>query len=849
MAIAEQSDKPKFAPVPEWVKSIPIPEFTQANLTSHVNGEAWLLSDVQTIARPGGNTTFIHFATKVIDRIGLENGSNLTLSHDPKRQSLILNKILVWRAGVTINHEIDARIDTYRKEANISNGTLNGYAQTSLLIPDVRVGDIVEVAYTIDTIEAVFGLPYDTNFQLAFNTPVEVLYRRFLWPESNPLDYRTFNSSVAPVITKNGANLEYVWNLQKPAPQKLEASREPGKQQGSEVAVSSATSWKQIVDLMKPYYATTRPLPVALVERLDSISKKFPNKTDQLTEALRIVQDEIRYVSLSIGPGAFIPRSPMEVYSSGYGDCKDKALLLATMLGHLGIAAQPALTDLDQGMGIQAQPPSIGAFDHAIVRVELVGLTMWLDATDFSQGGRGFGISQAQYGYALPIREGAASLEMLPNAHTDSPTQITVETFGFPLTPEGDLSVDVETTYTSQAADQYRKNLANEGRESYTDLYFKYYLKRIPSLELGTALVINDDRDRNVIKVRENYRVPKFDYKNSAIGKEFPVTGLLGLNKLPEVPEGERKTPLYIGSSFNFRHVTIARNLNSTFPAPDAPQDIAPWFTFTSHAENDNGTFTLTWNLRSAGGVVQPKELAKFKTAVSQISEATDRLYNFAFQDEPNLESFPPKNSKATLGLFLVVSIVIAVIINWKTPTQRYAGNPFQPVSVGKFFIMSILTGTLYIYVWAWDGFKLQKHLSKSFSFPLLQAIIHPLLAFNILNSVVVGRLASFNWQKRTLLVGGTTLCFAAGAWDLYNTFVAEAPTFTDKYQNFTYNMVLLLVQSIALLPVVSYLVETNREQISTDRSYQRFSANDKLAIMVFFPLLCANLVLIYLGV
>jgi Domain of Unknown Function with PDB structure (DUF3857) len=847
VAGAERTNNPQFSPIPSWVKTVPIPEFKQANLKTHLNGEGWLLSDIQMRQRPGGDEQFLHLASKVIDRTGLESSSNLTISHDPTRQTISINKLLVLRGGATIDHKTDARIDTFRKETNIQNGTLTGHLQTSILIPDVRVGDIVELAYTVDTIEVVSNLPFDRSFALAFNTPVEQIYRRILWSEANPLAIRTFMSDVRPVIQKSGTDLEYVWDIRNSAPEEYETFLAPGKQQQVEVVVSSAASWKQLVDLMIPYYDPKVALPTELVSRLDSIAKKFPNKADQLTEALRIAQDELRYVSLLIGPSALIARKPIEVYAKGYGDCKDKALFLAAMLNHLGIIAHVALTNLDQGPGIIDQPPSVGAFDHAIVRAELAGSTLWLDATDFSQGGRGPEIPQAHYGYALPLKRGAEAPEKIPPAQLSSPTQSTTETYAFPLTADGDLLVDVETIYTNISADQYRRDLASQGQAKLSKVYFDYYSKRLPNLEVAAALVIDDNRDKNEIKVHEKYRIQKFDYKMLEIGKEFPITGLLGLNKLPEIPDGNRKNPLYIGAPFHFQHVVVAKNLNSTFSSQDPPEAISPWFDFSSTYKNKDQTFELTWRLKSNGGIAQAADLPRLKTAISELSDRTDRLYNFAFQDEPSKELGPIKDPMLVVSLVLVLSIIVAIVLNWKPPAHHYTACSFQPVGLGKFLTMSILTGGLYNFFWSWNGFRQQKIVNKSFGFPLIQGIIHQILAFNILNIVTAGRLHSLSKQLKLVLIGSTTIYFAAAVWDISNIFY-ETLDFTNPYIRLSFEVGLSFAIALFLLPIVSQANAANAEELAMAKSNSKFSQYDILAAAVFFPLLLLSTTMRFLG-
>ena len=53
------------------------------------------------------------------------------------------------------------------------------------------------------------------------------------------------------------------------------------------------------------------------------------------------MQDEVRYLGLENGISAYKPSSPNKVYNQRFGDCKDKSLLLVTMLNQMNIEAYP----------------------------------------------------------------------------------------------------------------------------------------------------------------------------------------------------------------------------------------------------------------------------------------------------------------------------------------------------------------------------------------------------------------------------------------------------------------------------------------------------------------------------
>jgi hypothetical protein len=81
------------------------------------------------------------------------------------------------------------------------------------------------------------------------------------------------------------------------------------------------------------------------------------------------LQQKIRYVGIEIGIGGLKPHSASEVFANQYGDCKDKATLLISMLDDVGIRATWVLVDTHRGF-VAPDVPSIDG-DHIIAAIQL----------------------------------------------------------------------------------------------------------------------------------------------------------------------------------------------------------------------------------------------------------------------------------------------------------------------------------------------------------------------------------------------------------------------------------------------------------------------------------------------
>ncbi|MEM6790970.1 MAG: DUF3857 domain-containing protein [Myxococcota bacterium] len=87
----------------------------------------------------------------------------------------------------------------------------------------------------------------------------------------------------------------------------------------------------------------------------------------------------IRYVALEFGIEGIRPRRAALTLSRGWGDCKDKATLIVSMLREVGIEAELVLVRTQQRGKFDPTVASLAPFDHAIAYIP--SLDLYLDGT------------------------------------------------------------------------------------------------------------------------------------------------------------------------------------------------------------------------------------------------------------------------------------------------------------------------------------------------------------------------------------------------------------------------------------------------------------------------------------
>lgn len=116
-------------------------------------------------------------------------------------------------------------------------------------------------------------------------------------------------------------------------------------------------------------YLATVPLPgpLALAPGAAPASPAFADAA----LVIGAVQNEVRYVAVELGRGAYTPTPPAETYARRWGDCKDKSYLAISALAHLGLRAYPLLTRFSRDGEVAPDLPALYHFNHMIAAVEI----------------------------------------------------------------------------------------------------------------------------------------------------------------------------------------------------------------------------------------------------------------------------------------------------------------------------------------------------------------------------------------------------------------------------------------------------------------------------------------------
>jgi hypothetical protein len=350
-------------------------------------------------------------------------------------------------------------------------------------------------------------------------------------------EYRTTWFHHAPVEPVNAGSNRWQWTLNDvpavdvrhvamhPSPMALE-ERMSVHYFGPGVAAPFRGDWKSIGQ----WYAPLEEGRFAPSAEITAKTKELTaGKTDFYAKSAAIagfLQREIRYYAVEVGIGGLQPHPAADVFRNRYGDCKDKATLLLSMLEVAGVHGRLLMVDDRRGVIDPKSPSVLG--DHMIAAVEvpegadtahLYSVVKAQDGTryvifDPTQEYIPFGQLPAyeQGSYGILMAGDKSQILALP---VESPDRSTVtRSATFALHADGSLSGDVTERRYGDAAWYPRERLLSSDQKQRDALF-----DRIVRQDLASATIagVKIDHLKDVDQDLEfRYSVSEPQYGKSA---------------------------------------------------------------------------------------------------------------------------------------------------------------------------------------------------------------------------------------------------------------------------------------------------------------------------------------------
>lgn len=411
-------DQVRRGPVPAWVSPsglMPVPE----SPSGLVFVRRW---DTLVHFDRGGQAHYLGYRIRILHPNALQLG-NLSLAWNPAAGAPTVHMIRVHRGNEAIDVLKGASFEILRRENQLEAASLDGVLTAVLRVADLRVGDELEVAMTTSISDPTLG-ENDTGLLGLAPDPSPGRFRLGLsWEEGHKPNLKMTPDMAAVAERADRALLFDFDNPALLAPPKDAPARYAWQRL---VEYSDFSDWPAISSHFAPLYAKAAALGAGspLKDEARRIAAAHSDPLGRAKAALKLVQQEVRYIYVGLDGGNLMPATADETWQRRYGDCKGKTALLLALLTELGIDAEPVLVSNNGADdGLDQRLPSPRLFDHVLVRARIGGSTYWLDGTLPPVAGPS-AEPVLPYRWTLPVTARGSSIERLPWRPTARPDEL-----------------------------------------------------------------------------------------------------------------------------------------------------------------------------------------------------------------------------------------------------------------------------------------------------------------------------------------------------------------------------------------------------------------------------------------
>ncbi|MDD4894448.1 MAG: DUF3857 domain-containing protein, partial [Candidatus Omnitrophica bacterium] len=359
----------------------------------------------------------LHYIVKILNERGKENFSESHIDYDSTFERVELEYARTIKPDGTVT---DVGTRHIRDVSKYLNFPLYSNARVYIIsFPEIAQGACIEYkvkiyrSQLINDKDFVMGYPLQTqepvisaDFSIAL--PVErALYTKIINDK-----YNYFGAGLRPQVQSQQERR--VYSLQfRDIPQIIPEPNMPDAVEiNPTLLFSTFGSWQEIYDW---WWKLARDKIKADASIKDKVKELIRNKNSEEERARAIYNfcaQNIRYVAVEYGQAGYEPHDARDIFKNKYGDCKDQAILLVTMLKEAGLSAWPVLIPTRNCYNLNEDFPSM-LFDHCIAVLSLNDKIIFLDPTaeTCSFGDLPAGDQDRQ---VLIIREGGYKIQKTP---------------------------------------------------------------------------------------------------------------------------------------------------------------------------------------------------------------------------------------------------------------------------------------------------------------------------------------------------------------------------------------------------------------------------------------------------
>jgi tetratricopeptide (TPR) repeat protein len=573
---------------------------------------------VTTVFDNGLSSQFRQVVFQPLTEPAAAAGRQYAFAYEADRQVVQLRGAKVYRA----DGKIDEAVEYGEGSADDPSISMYTSARTFYVqFPRLEPGDVVELRYRVDDVTPrnEFGNYFGEIVALQGGEPVQNAEYVLITPKDRTFYFDQNIPGLSQTSSVSGNQRIYRFAANSIPALNPEPAMPPWPEVLGQVHVSTYKNWD---DLGRWYWGLIKD-QFDLDEETRKLAKKITEgKTTELDKVKAVykwVIDNTRYVALEFGIYGYKPRRCVQTVARGWGDCKDKATVIVTLLKEIGIPSSIVVTRTRMRGDFRSKISSFAPFDHAIAYVP--SLNLYLDGTAEHTGI--YELPKMDVGaVVLHVDEGKAKLTRVPDA--DPEQNFVRRELVVDLDAKGGAKLDIEYQTGGYNAASWRGAYGAEAtrRERMTrDLGGDF--PGIAINEGAQGLVTSDlTNNEEPVKIEIKAQAPGFA-RNEGDMLSMPVTG--GFRLTPSFASlSQRRLPVEL-IAFTTLDDVYRIKLPPGAKVVSSPEDRAASSAFGSYSvkvEQQKNEIVVRSKLQVKVSRIEPADYAAWKRFCEQADSA-----------------------------------------------------------------------------------------------------------------------------------------------------------------------------------------------------------------------------------
>jgi len=567
----------------------------------------------------GTGTREVTAEVKMLGEAGVKNFAVINFTYTSANEVVDVDYVRVRKPDGTVVKTPDYNVQDMPGEVTRTAPLYSDVHEKHIAVKALSVGDTLEYQIRFRVVKPEVPGHFWHEYYFTKNAIVKDERLEISVPADKYV--KVVSPDYKPEVKQEGGRRIYNWSRSNLAVKQEDPDLLPRRiPPNPDVQLTTFASWEEV----GRWYASLQKDPLAVTPAIQAkaaeLTKGLNSDEEKIRAIYNFVSLKFHYIGLDFGIGRYQPHAADDVLDNGYGDCKDKHTLLASLLKAAGYDAWPVLIHATRKL--DPEVPSPAQFNHVITAVP--GTTLiWLDSTP----------EVAPYRLLMPTLRNKQAL-VVP---TNEPPKVmtTPENPPEPQRQEFSMSgkLDGEGTFTGHAEQTMEGDTAVLMRMAFRQVpesQWKELVQRISRFmnfggDVSEVKVSPPDDIDKPFQISYDYVRKGFsDWENHHTSAALPP---MGVEVAKDGKDRKPQEPLMLGATGTIDYRSRIQLPDGYSVVPPTPVYLRESFAdYESRTNVEDGVMTTTRTMRIKKSEVALSEWEKFRKFGQAIN---DDEFNF----------------------------------------------------------------------------------------------------------------------------------------------------------------------------------------------------------------------------